>query len=112
MLVAVLTISVTKIQYLFTIASGTNIQKISPTSLSPWFYNITYVSFSIQAFLCYRSQYLMRPKNYYEAPVGPKESDDIHDPSLKVKSINTRIDIIREAIQASIIQGTQEPLMH
>ena len=64
-----------------------------------------------QAFLCYRSQYLMRPKNYYEDPIGPKDYDEIHDPSLKVKSINTRIDIIRESIQASIIQGTQEPLI-
>ena len=61
----------------------------------------------IQSFLCYRSQYLMRPKNYYEAPIGPKDSDI---PSLKVKSINSRINIIREAIEASIIQGTQEPL--
>jgi hypothetical protein len=59
------------------------------------------------AFLCYRSQYLMRPKNYYEAPIGPKDYDEIHDPSLKVKSINSRIDIIKEAIHASIIQGTQ-----
>lgn len=54
----------------------------------------------------------MRPKNYYEAPVGPKDYDEIHDPSLKVKSINSRIDIIKEAIHASIIQGTQELLIH
>ena len=54
----------------------------------------------------------MRPKNYYEAPVGPKDYDEIRDPSLKVKSINSRIDIIREAIHASIIQGTQELLIH
>ena len=53
----------------------------------------------------------MRPKNYYDAPVGPKNYDDVHDPCLKVKSINTRVDIIKEAIQASIIQGTQEPLI-
>ena len=54
----------------------------------------------------------MRPKNYYEAPVGPKDYDEIRDPSLKVKSINSRIDIIKEAIHASIIQGTQELLIH
>ena len=53
----------------------------------------------------------MRPKKYYEAPVGPKNYDDVHDPCLKVKSINTRVDIIKEAIQASIIQGTQERLI-
>ena len=49
----------------------------------------------------------MRPKNYYEVPIGPKDSDI---PSLKVKSINSRINIIREAIEASIIQGTQGSL--
>ena len=54
----------------------------------------------------------MRPKNYYEAPVGRKDYDEIRDPSLKVKSINSRIDIIKEAIHASIIQGTQELLIH
>ena len=53
----------------------------------------------------------MRPKNYYEAPVGRKDYDEIRDPSLKVKSINSRIDIIKEAIHASIIQGTQELLI-
>jgi len=56
------------------------------------------------AFLCYRSQYLMRPKNYYEAPIGPKDFDE---PSLKVKSFNPRLDIIKEAIKASFVQGTQ-----
>ena len=35
MLVTVLAILVTNIHYLFTLASGTNIQKMSPTSLSP-----------------------------------------------------------------------------
>ena len=54
----------------------------------------------------------MRPKKYYEAPVGPKDYDEIRDPSLKVKSINSRIDIIKEAIHASIIQGTQEMLIY
>ena len=50
----------------------------------------------------------MRPKDYYDDPIGPKDSDA---PSLKVKSVN-RIDIIREAIQASFLHGTQEPLIH
>ena len=50
----------------------------------------------------------MRPKDYYDDPIGPKDSDA---PSLKVKSVN-RIDIIREAIQASFVHGTQESLIH
>ena len=50
----------------------------------------------------------MRPKDYYDDPIGPKDSDA---PSLKVKSVN-RMDIIREAIQASFLHGTQEPLIH
>ena len=83
---------------------------ISATGFDPQIKHFVYrggIHSYFQSFLCYRSQYLMRPKNYYEAPIGPKDSDI---PSLKVKSINSRINIIREAIAASIIQGTQEPL--
>ena len=40
----------------------------------------------LKAFLCYRAQYLMRPKDYYDDPIWPKDSDA---PSLKVKSVNS-----------------------